>query len=107
MGAVPDIPENYPNVKMILDELNMEAVEYTMSIDIKMRKYEYLFDNMVLLISVLSYLEIICVGKSSGKPKFGCPFCSSCSPYLEEGELYTLGDLIQLHQVFFLNILYS
>ena len=49
MGAVPDIPENYPNVKMILDELNMEAVDYTMSIDIKMRKYEYFFDNIFFI----------------------------------------------------------
>ena len=38
LGAVPDIPENYPNVKAILDELSMEAVEFTMSLDIKMRK---------------------------------------------------------------------
>ena len=30
MRAVPKIPENYPNVKMTLDELNMEAVEFTM-----------------------------------------------------------------------------
>ena len=35
IGAVPQIPENYPNVKMILDELNMEAVGFTMSLDIK------------------------------------------------------------------------
>ena len=39
MGAVPEIPENYPNVKMVLDELNMEAVEFTMSLDIKMHKF--------------------------------------------------------------------
>ena len=37
LGAVPNIPENYPNVKLILDELNMEAIEFTMSLDIKMR----------------------------------------------------------------------
>ena len=39
------------------------------------------------------------VGKSSGKPKHGCPFCSAATPYLERGHLYTLGDLLDLHQV--------
>ena len=34
-----------------------------------------------------------------GKPKFGCPFCSACTPYLSDGDLYCLGDLIQLNQV--------
>ena len=39
LAAVPDIPENYQNVSKILQELNMEAVEFTMSVDIKMRKF--------------------------------------------------------------------
>ena len=43
---------------------------------------------------------MICVGKSLGKPKYGCPMCSACDPYLTDGELYTLGDLFRLHQVF-------
>ena len=45
-------------------------------------------------------MQMICVGKSSGKPKFGCPYCSACTPYLEEGILYTLEDIINLHQSF-------
>ena len=43
---------------------------------------------------------MICVGKSLGKPKHGCPLCSASVPYTQPGELYTLSDLIQLHQVF-------
>ena len=39
------------------------------------------------------------VGKSGGKPNYGCPFCSARNPYKENGNLYTLGDLIELHQV--------
>ena len=39
LGAVPDVPENYFNVKIILDELNMEALEYTTAADIKMRRF--------------------------------------------------------------------
>ena len=38
LGAVADVPENYYNVKVILDQLNVEALEFTMSADIKMRK---------------------------------------------------------------------
>ena len=36
---------------------------------------------------------ILC-GKSSGKPKFGCPYCSASTPYLDDGTLYTLADLL-------------
>ena len=39
LGAVAEVPENYCNVKVILDQLNIEALEYTMSADIKMRKF--------------------------------------------------------------------
>lgn len=38
-------------------------------------------------------------GKSSGNPKFGCFLCSASFPYLEDGKLYTLRDLLELHQV--------
>ena len=44
---------------------------------------------------------MILVGKSLGSPKFGCPFCSACTPYLEDGELYTLADLLELNKVCF------
>ena len=39
LGAVAEVPENYCNVKVILDQLNIEALEFTMSADIKMRKF--------------------------------------------------------------------
>ena len=42
---------------------------------------------------------MILTGKSPGKPSHGCPFCSARTPYLENGDLYKLGDLISLHQV--------
>ena len=31
LGAVADVPENYFNVKVMLDQLNIEALEFTMS----------------------------------------------------------------------------
>ena len=42
---------------------------------------------------------MILAGKSGGKPKYGCPFCSSCTPYEEDGELYCVQDLLELHRV--------
>jgi hypothetical protein len=42
---------------------------------------------------------MILTGKSGGKPTFGCPFCSASSPYMQDGELYTLGDLLELYKV--------
>ena len=39
VGAAPAVPENYFNVKTILEELDIEALEFTVSADIKLRKY--------------------------------------------------------------------
>lgn len=90
------MPENYYNVKEILNQLNIEALEFTMSADIKMRKwiYEVFLNSLKLIVLVM-----ILVGKSAGKPFHGCPFCSASTPYMENGQLYTLGDLLDLHQV--------
>ena len=38
IAAVPKTPENYDNVKAILNELNIEALEFTVSADVKMCK---------------------------------------------------------------------
>ena len=54
-------------------------------------KYELILDKNNLVMTL--------VGKSGGKPKHGCPFCSASTPYSEKGHLYTLGDLLELHQV--------
>ena len=96
LAAVPAVPENYFNVKVIMDELRIEAIEFTMAADIKMCKFLLHVTNLFLfyLFSVIAL-----VGKSQGKPKYGCPFCSAHTPYKEDGELYTLGDLMDLHQV--------
>ena len=65
---------------MVLDSLNLEGVEYMTQADLK--------------------LLMIMVGKSGGRPKFGCPFCSASVPYQSEGELYSLHDLMDLHSQF-------
>lgn len=38
LGAVAEVPENYYNVKVILDQLNIEALQFTVSADVKMCK---------------------------------------------------------------------
>ena len=74
------MPENYYNVKEILNQLNVEALEFTMSADIKMRKwiYEVFLNSLKLIVLVM-----ILVGKSAGKPFHGCPFCSASTPYVD------------------------
>lgn len=42
---------------------------------------------------------MILVGKSGGSPKHGCPFCSAGSPYHQNGNLYTIADLLQWNKV--------
>jgi hypothetical protein len=64
--------------------VNIDAIEFTASADV----------NMLLIL----------LGKSEGKPKFGCPFCSASTPYLDDGVLYTLSDLISLHDGYLMNV---
>ena len=45
-------------------------------------------------------LLMILVGKSGGRPKYGCPFCDACYPFEAEGELYCLNDLLELNSKF-------
>ena len=39
LAAVPDVAETYFNVKTILDNLNLDTVEFTAAADLKMCKY--------------------------------------------------------------------
>ena len=57
LAVVPKVSENHPNLQAISNELNMQAVEFSVSADVKM----------------LNCLA----GKASGQPKFGCPFCNT------------------------------
>ena len=80
LGLIPNCPENHYNINLIMKEMGMEGLEFLKSIDIK--------------------LVMILVGKSGGKPKFGCPFCSSAQPFKEQGILYTVARLVELHESF-------
>ena len=79
LAAFPGVPEEYENLKQILDEVKIESLEFSVSADIK----------MLLLI----------IGKPSGKPTCGCPFCNMASPYDSDTyQLYTLGDILRWHK---------
>ena len=54
LGAVPQVPENYLNVKMIIEQLNLEAIEFTLSVDIKMHK---VFIYLITIYSVIDYMK--------------------------------------------------
>ena len=45
LAVVPDIPENHPNMEALLNELNMEAVQFSVTADIKMCKILELSDE--------------------------------------------------------------
>ena len=84
------MPETYENVKKILDEMEMESVEFSVSADIKMCKYR--LDNLLNLHQI--HLVNLLIGKPAGKPFYNCPFCDGCAPFLEPSNLYTFGDLL-------------
>ena len=41
ISAFPNVPERYENLKSILDDLSIEAVNFSISADIKMCKFKY------------------------------------------------------------------
>ena len=73
LSAWPDVPESHSNLKKMLDQLNIEAIEFSVSADTKM-------------------LLLLC-GKSLGKPKHNCPFCDATEPFDGDHNLNTIGDL--------------
>ena len=48
LAAVPNVPETYFNVRSILDNLDIETVEFTAAADLKMCKFDH-------IITVLSF----------------------------------------------------
>ena len=94
---LPECPENYQNIKFMLDKLNTEAFESVTSADLKMCKLtQYIYWILALFFVIVNIL----VGKSVGNPSYGCPFCDSCKPYNDPGCLYKVQDLVSLHKVF-------
>ena len=54
LAVVPQVPENHPNMEVILGELNMESVEFSVSADVKMCKSPQ--PNLTFSNSLVSFL---------------------------------------------------
>ena len=78
LAAFPVVKESWFNIKAILTLLNLEAVDFNQSADMK--------------------LQMILVGKSQGKPTFNCPFGDGKAPFSDKCKLYTLEELASLHK---------
>ena len=96
LGMVQNCPENHHNVSKILSELKLDKLLFTVSADIKMCKFNFLENYFCN--NFPNFIVLCLIGKSSSG-KYGCPFCSSPSPYSVPGSLYTLEDIANLNRV--------
>ena len=80
VGLIPDVQEIYPNVKTMLEELNLDGIEYGLSADIKI------------------YLCLI--GKQTASCLHSCPYCEGQAPFDEKSEALTIGSLFDWHEKF-------
>ena len=56
--------ETYENVKKILDEMDLESVEYSVSADIKMCKHRLIYEFLNLH---QIHIVLLLIGKPAGK----------------------------------------
>ena len=80
VGLIPDVQEIYPNVKTMLEELNLEGIEYGLSADIKI------------------YLCVI--GKQIASCVHSCPYCEGQAPWDETYKSLTIASLFEWNQKF-------
>ena len=73
ISAFPDTPESYGNLRLMIEDLGIESLDFTTTVDLK--------------------LALILVGKPLGKPKYNYPFCDNCPPFSGTYNLYTLARL--------------
>ena len=78
VGLIPDVQEIYPNVKAMLDELDLQGIEFGFSADIKI------------------YLCII--GKQVASCTHPCVYCEGKAPWEKTYEPLTIGSLFDWHQ---------
>ena len=79
ISAFPDTPESYGNLRLMMEDLGIESLDFTTTVDLK--------------------LALLLVGKPLGKPKYNCPFCDSCPPFSGTYNLYTMARLFSEHKV--------
>ena len=96
---VPKIQELHENLDIILNKLGISTLEFSYSSDIKMCMF--FCDQWTFKIkSIFSFLVYTLIGKSSsGSQTHGCPFGDGKGPQFTQCKLYTLGELINYHEV--------
>ena len=77
--AVPKIQELHSNIDILLQELNLDSLDFVLTSDIK----------MILLI----------LGKDHGSCRHACPYCEDGSPWNTASKLNTLGSLHRWHEL--------
>ena len=99
--AVPAVQELYHNIKVLLNELKLDAIDHVLTSDLMMGMEFCLLElkNVQLLLSVL-----VMLGKDSGACRHACPYCEGCAPWTEASPMNTLGSLQDWHEVCFVNI---
>ena len=73
VGLLPKVQESYDNLSLMLQELDLSGVDETLCADIKL---------------ILTF-----EGKQSASSKHNCYICKGVSPWIEEADLMTIGDL--------------
>ena len=80
VGLIPDVQEIYPNVKIMLDELNLEGIEYGFSADLK--------------------IYLCLVGKQVASCTHSCAYCEGQSPWDDSSKPLTIGSLMDWYNKF-------
>jgi len=76
--AVPAVQELYHNIKVLLNELKMDAIDHVLTSDLQM--------------------VLVMLGKDSGACRHACPYCEGCAPWTEASPMNTLGSLQDWHE---------
>ena len=80
IGLVPDVQELYPNIRSMMDELKLGAIEYGFCADIKI------------------YLCLI--GKQVASCTHSCVYCEGQSPWEDNSKPLTIGSLMDWYNKF-------
>ena len=78
VGLVPQVQELYPNVRLMMEELKLDGIEYGLCADIKI------------------YLCII--GKQTASCMNPCPYCEGKAPWDKQYKVLSIGSLNEWHR---------
>ena len=94
--AVPKIQELYYNMQVLLGELGLESLDFSVTSDIKMGNIYKVTKNIKFM---FTFSVLIMLGKDSGACRHACPFCEDGTPWKNPSKLNTLGSLLKWHEV--------